>query len=146
MSTLPNSRQYDDFLVLFTDDPKRDRRSSLFLSSLKHSANTARTARHGSNYLIGDLNLDDWEAKTARYFREQYDLGTNDVHIEWVFFLVNLIQKRASKTKALLNQPVVGGPVSTTGDEVLQAIKNLSDYTPGSMKELVIFLLEKYYL
>ena len=142
MSTLPNSRQYDDFLVLFTDNPKRDRRSSLFLSSLKHSANTARTARHGNTYLVGDLTLDNWEAKTARYFRERYDLGDNDVHIEWVFFLVNLINKRAGKTKALLNQPQVGGPVSTTGDEVLQAIKNLSDYTPGSMKELVILLLE----
>ena len=34
-TTLPNSRQYDDFLVLFTDNVQ-DRRPSLFLSSLKN--------------------------------------------------------------------------------------------------------------
>lgn len=148
MSTLPNSRQYDDFLVLFTDNPKRDRRSSLFLSSLKHSANTARTARNASTYAPGDLDLDNWDAKTARYFRatQRYGLGDNDVHIEWVFFLVNLILKRATKTKDTLNQPVIGGPVSTKGDEVLQAIKNLSDYTPGSMKELIVLLLQQKFL
>lgn len=141
-TTLPNSRQYDDFLPLFTNN-KQDRRPSLFLSSLKNSANGLRKTANRNGYDVADLALNNWDAKNAEFFKEKYGLGDNDAHIEWIYFLVNTIALRAGQTKVLLNLPVVvNGPVSTNGDEVLEAIKKVGNAPQGSMAQLVALLLQ----
>lgn len=141
-TTLPNSRQYDDFLPLFTNN-KQDRRPSLFLSSLKNSANGLRKTANRNGYDQADLALTSWDAKNTEFFKEKYGLGDNDAHIEWIYFLVNTIALRAGQTKASLNaSAVVNGPVSTNGDEVLEAIKKVGNAPQGSMAQLVALLLQ----
>ena len=137
--TVPNSTQYDNYLCLFTDN-ESDKRSRLFLSELKHQAKASITRNGRNRFIRQDLDMINWDSKTAMYFRNKYGLQDNDVHVSWYSFLVNFIFSRAGMT---LNNPAPGLPPSQKSPQILNVIRNLANTSPGSVDDLVATLISE---
>lgn len=144
MSTTVSNINYDDCIVLFSNDhtgPSRDFRSRLFMSELKHHALKEKGAQVG--FRTGDLNIDvnNMEAAKSIYFKDnkKYGLGDNDLHVEWVFWLASVVYLRSGQNRVAINTASAGA-----GDAILALIRKLANAQPGSFEELVaLFISEK---
>ena len=125
-------KQYDRFIPLFTDDVN-DKRSTFFLSELKHAANKSRGGK--ANYGVGDLKMIDATGTgvIAKFFNNQEGKGDNDVHPAWTRFAAAVSVARNAKDQA-------------NAKGVLDIIKSLSNPKPGSVDELVQVLLGSFLL
>ena len=123
-------KQYDRFIPLFTDDVN-DKRSTFFLSELKHAANKSRGGK--ANYGVGDLKIIDATGTgvIAKFFNNQEGKGDNEVHPAWTRFAAAVSVARNANTSA---------------KGVLDIIKSLSNPKPGSVDELVQVLLGSFLL
>ncbi len=125
-------KQYDRFIPLFSDD-LTDRRSTLFLSELKHAADKARISRSGADYNASDLKISDATSASiiAKYFLDQEGKKDTDVHPAWVRFAGAVGVARAG---------------NTTARGVLDIIKSLANPKSGSLDQLVQGLLQSHLL
>jgi hypothetical protein len=133
--TLPNSTQYDEYLCILGSS--NDLRIRLYLSELKHNANSLRTSNNRTGFIPDDLRMVNWQSKRSEWFRNKYGLADNDTHIEWYAFVLSVVFTNNNKTLANLNVN------SNRGNNLLQVIKKLANVNQGSIEELYSLLLRK---
>ncbi len=143
MSTTVSNINYDDCIVLFSNDhtgPSRDFRSRLFMSELKHHALKEKGAQVGFKPSDLDIDVKNMEAAKSIYFKDnkKYGLGDNDLHIEWVFWLASVILLRSNQTKDAINNL---NPAAARGNAILALIQKLANAQPGSFEELVALFI-----
>lgn len=133
--TLPNSTQYDEYLCILGSS--NDLRIRLYLSELKHNANSLRTSNNRTGFIPDDLRMVNWQSKRSEWFRNKYGLADNDTHIEWYAFVLSVVFTNNNKSLADLNVN------SNRGNNLLQVIKKLANVNQGSIEELYSLLLKK---
>jgi hypothetical protein len=133
--TLPNSTQYDEYLCILGSS--NDLRIRLYLSELKHNANSLRNTANRTGFIPDDLRMVNWQSKRSEWFRNKYGLADDDTHIEWYAFVLSVVYLNDNKTLADLNVN------STRGTNLLQVIKKLANVNQGSIEELYSLLLRK---
>jgi uncharacterized protein YnzC (UPF0291/DUF896 family) len=150
MSTTVPNVTYDDCIVLFSDShtgPNKDHRSKLFLHELKNFAQDQKNKASHKNYAQTHLDIDvsNMESTQAIYFKDdkKYGLGDSDLHVEWVFWLTSVMNKRSTFDMTTLNGP----NKNNSGTAILNLIRSLANAQPGSFDELVaLFIRHKLLL